>query len=205
MADHANPKDRVSASPVPPSRSDNWEEVSEWRSAERARLIARRLSLDPKERRARSGNIANALDSTIQNFGHRIVGTYWPFRGELDLRNWGLTVIERGGRLALPVVVDKARPLEYRLWAPGDPMKRGVWNILYPAQGQAAEPEIVIAPLVGFDGARYRLGYGGGFFDRTLAAMRQKPLAIGVGYDECRLPTIYPQQHDIPMDVVLTV
>lgn len=205
MADHANPKDRVAASPVPPSRSDNWEEVSAWRSAERARLIARRLSLDPNERRTRSGSIANALDSTIQTFGHHIIGTYWPFRGELDLRDWGLTVIDRGGRLALPVVVDKTQPLEYRLWAPGDPLKRGVLNILFPVQGQAVEPDVVIAPLVGFDGARYRLGYGGGFFDRTLAAMRRKPVAIGVGYAECRLPTIYPQPHDIPMDVVLTV
>lgn len=205
MADDANPSGHVSAPPVPPSRSDDWEEVSKWRSAERVQLIARRLSLDPKERRARSGSIANALDLTIQTFGHSVVGTYWPFRGELDLRNWGLTIIERGGRLALPVVVHNAQPLEYRIWAPGAPLKRGVWKIPFPAQGQVVEPDIVIAPLVGFDGLRYRLGYGGGFFDRTLAAMRRKPVVIGVGYTECRLPTIYPQPHDIPMDVVLTV
>ena len=64
--------------------------------------------------------------------------------------------------------------------------------------------DIVIAPGVGFDRDRYRLGYGGGFFDRTLAAMNRKPLVIGVGYAEARLETIYPQPHDIPMNVIVT-
>jgi 5,10-methenyltetrahydrofolate synthetase len=66
------------------------------------------------------------------------------------------------------------------------------------------QPDVVIAPVVGFDDAHYRLGYGGGFFDRTLAIMPRKPLAIGVGYAEARIPTIHPQTHDIPMDVIVT-
>jgi 5,10-methenyltetrahydrofolate synthetase len=184
--------------------SDAWSTVSRWRRTERQRLIDERLALDADDRQVRSGRIASLLDVTISKYRGRIVGTYWPFRGEPDLRNWGIKVIERGGRIALPVVIQKGWPLEYRIWAPGDPLERGVWNILVPSRGPAVQPDIVIAPVVGFDEANYRLGYGGGFFDRTLAIMPKKPLIIGVGYRQSRIPTIYPQSHDIAMDVVVT-
>jgi 5-formyltetrahydrofolate cyclo-ligase len=185
-------------------RSDAWTAVSGWRKAERSRLLAERMALTPDDRQVRSGRIACQLDIVIGKVAGRIVGTYWPIRGEPDLRNWGLRVTEQGGRLALPVVIRKGWPLEYRIWMPGDPLERGVWNILVPASGPAVQPDVVIAPVVGFDGAHYRLGYGGGYFDRTLAAFESKPLTIGVGYAQSRLRTIYPQLHDIPMDVVIT-
>jgi 5,10-methenyltetrahydrofolate synthetase len=187
-----------------PVRPERWSEVSLWRKAERKRLIEHRLSLGAEERQGRSGRIASLLDLTIGRFSGRIVGTYWPFRGEPDLRNWGIRVIERGGRIALPVVIQKGWPLEYRIWNPGDRLERGVWNILVPSHGPAVQPDIVVAPVVGFDEGDYRLGYGGGFFDRTLAIMPRKPLVIGVGYAESRLGTIHPQPHDIPMDVIVT-
>ncbi|QIG48922.1 5-formyltetrahydrofolate cyclo-ligase [Nordella sp. HKS 07] len=185
-------------------RPDDWSAVSIWRKAERRRLIDKRLALDAEGRQARSGLIVTELDKTIGKPGGRIVGTYWPFRGEPDLRNWAIRVIARGGRIALPVVIAKGQPLEFRSWRPGDSLERGVWNILVPARGPAVHPDIVIAPVVGFDAAHYRLGYGGGFFDRTLAAMPRKPLAIGVGYAQSRITTIYPQPHDIAMDVIVT-
>ena len=185
-------------------RHDRWADVARWRKAERERLISERMGLTVDDRQARSARIADRLDAAIARFSGRIVGTYWPFRGEPDLRNWGLGLIERGARLALPVVIQKGWPLEYRIWTPGDPLERGVWNILVPSRGPAVLPDIVIAPVVGFDDARYRLGYGGGFFDRTLAAMPRKPVAIGVGYANSRITTIYPQLHDIPMDVIVT-
>jgi 5,10-methenyltetrahydrofolate synthetase len=81
-------------------------------------------------------------------------------------------------------------------------MARGLWNIPYPADGDIVLPHIVIAPLVGFDRQSYRLGYGGGFFDRTLAALSPKPFVIGVGYQSAELQTIFPQPHDIPMDAL---
>ncbi|MCO5081214.1 MAG: 5-formyltetrahydrofolate cyclo-ligase [Rhizobiaceae bacterium] len=189
---------------VGPLRTDAWSDVSKWRRAERTRLLEARLALTPDDRQARSSRIASMLDLTIGKFSGRVVGTYWPFKGEPDLRNWGIRVIERGGRIALPVVIQKGWPLEYRIWSPGDPLERGVWNILVPSRGPAVQPDVVIAPVVGFDDAHYRLGYGGGFFDRTLAIMPRKPLAIGVGYAEARIPTIHPQTHDIPMDVIVT-
>jgi 5,10-methenyltetrahydrofolate synthetase len=101
-------------------------------------------------------------------------------------------------------VTEKGRPLIFRVWKTGDPLEKGIWNIPIPSTGEPVLPDIVISPIVGIDPNRYRLGYGGGFFDRTLAAMPRKPLVIGIGYELQRIPTIYPQPHDIPMDKIVT-
>jgi len=106
--------------------------------------------------------------------------------------------------LALPVVVEKAKPLIFREWWPGISMNHGVWNIPVPAAGEPVEPDALLVPVVGFDRRRYRLGYGGGYYDRTLAALSAKPRAVGVGFELSQLATIYPQPHDIPMDLIVT-
>ncbi len=185
-------------------RNDAWSDVARWRAAERKRLIAARLALTAEERQVRSDRIAAALDRVVGRVGGRIVGSYWPFRGEPDLRNWSIRIIERGGRIALPVVIRKGWPLEFRIWSPGDPLERGAMNILVPARGPSVQPDVALAPAVGFDAANYRLGYGGGFFDRTLAAMPRRAFVIGVAYGESRLSTIYPQPHDIALDTIVT-
>lgn len=178
--------------------------LARWRKAERERLIALRLAV-PAEARARAAEaVARRLDAEVEIGPDTIVSAYWPFRGELDLRGWLGRVVERGGRAALPVVVAKGQPLVFRDWRPGAPLERGVWNIPIPAEGAEVIPNVVIAPLVGVDPQNYRLGYGGGFFDRTLAAMTGPRTVIGVGLDCARIPTIHPQPHDIPMDRVLT-
>jgi 5-formyltetrahydrofolate cyclo-ligase len=179
-------------------------DVARWRKAERERLIALRLAVDPETRRLETERIAAGLDSAIGEVAGRVVSAYWPFRGEPDLRGWMERIHLRGGRCALPVVVEKARPLLFREWRPGDPLARGVWNIPIPVEGAEVLPDIVIAPVVGFDPGAYRLGYGGGFFDRTLAAMPVKPLVLGVGTSRAAIPTIFPQPHDIPMDIIIT-
>ena len=190
--------------PVPQGDDSGWSDVARWRKAERQRLIDERMAMDINAREVRSKKIAQNADRAIGKVGNRIVSFYWPFRGEPDLRNWMLEIVDRGGRIALPVVVEKGHPLEFRLWSPGEPLERGVWNILVPSHGAVVDPNVVIAPVVGFDANNYRLGYGGGFFDRTLAAAPAKPLVIGVGYGQSRIRTIYPQPHDIPMDVIVT-
>ena len=187
-----------------PAMTDAWPDVARWRTAERKRLIEQRLAIGAEERAARSQAIAAGLDRAVGKVAGRIVSSYWPFRGEPDLRNWTIRVAERGGRIALPVVIRKGWPLEFRIWVPGDPLERGVWNILVPSRGPAVEPDIVVAPVVGFDGGNFRLGYGGGFYDRTLAAMARRPRTIGVGYEEARIPTIYPQAHDIALGEIVT-
>lgn len=186
-----------------PPLSD-WNDVKRWRKAERERLIAARLAVPADVRTAMSQRIGESLDAMIGDIAGRMVSLYWPFRGEPDLRAWMASVNDRGGRTALPVVVEKARPLIFRAYVPGVRLEKGVWNIPIPAEGDPVLPDIVISPIVGIDPGQYRLGYGGGFFDRTLAAMPFKPLVIGVGYELQRIATIYPQPHDIPMDRVVT-
>jgi 5-formyltetrahydrofolate cyclo-ligase len=185
-------------------RAGGMDDVTRWRKAERARLIEERLAVSAEQRSAKAQEIAKGLDAAVGEIRDRLVSLYWPFRGEPDLRPWAETVMIRGGRLALPVVVEKARPLIFRAWQPGDKLERGVWNIPIPAAGPEVVPDIVVAPVVGYDPRKYRLGYGGGFFDRTLAALPRKPLVTGVGYAMSAIQTIYPQAHDIPMDMIVT-
>jgi 5-formyltetrahydrofolate cyclo-ligase len=187
-----------------PAEPQAHADVMRWRKAERQRLIEARLAIAASERTRLAGEIAEGLDAAIGDAAGRLVSLYWPFRGEPDLRPWAASIIERGGRVALPVVVEKGRPLVFRAWRPGDKLEKGVWNIPVPAAGPEVQPDIVISPVVGFDGRNYRLGYGGGFFDRTLAAMPAKPMVIGIGYAASAIATIYPQPHDIPMDMIVT-
>lgn len=181
-----------------------WTDVNRWRKKERERLIAARLAVPAETRAARGEAIAAGVLAEIAAPEGRIVSAYWPFRGEPDFRPLLAEIVARGGRTALPVVVEKGRPLEFHLWQAGEELGRGVWNIPVPAAHRPCLPDIVIAPVVGYDPACYRLGYGGGFFDRTLAAMAKKPRVIGIGYSAARLSTIYPQMHDIPMDLIVT-
>ncbi len=187
-----------------PADATAWADVKRWRKAERQRLIDARMAMSADERARRTQAIAAGLSDAIGTPGGKLVSLYWPFKGEPDLRGWMNETIAAGGRFALPVVIQAGHPLEFRAWAPGEPLERGVWNILVPSNGPAVYPDVVIAPVVGFDGDRYRLGYGGGFFDRTLAAMPKKPLVLGIGYAQARIATIYPQPHDIPMDRIIT-
>jgi len=179
-------------------------DVKGWRRAERERLIAGRLATPAADRAEAARRIAATLDRMVRPEPGIAIALYWPFRGEPDLRRWMRAAVEAGARLALPVVVAKARPLVFREWVPGCRMARGVWNIPTPAEGAEIAPDVVIAPLVGFDPGCYRLGYGGGFYDRTLAAMPVRPMVIGVGFETAALPTIHPQPHDVPMDAIVT-
>jgi 5,10-methenyltetrahydrofolate synthetase len=178
-------------------------EVMAWRREARARLIAARRARDPAERRADDARIAAALDGLVGPVAGLTVSLYWPFRAEPDLRGWAAGVAARGGRLALPVVLERERPLIFRAWSPGERLVPGVWNIPVPERDERLVPDVVIAPVVGFDAAGYRLGYGGGYFDRTLAALAGRS-AFGVGYALAALPTIHPLPHDVPFDAIVT-
>jgi 5,10-methenyltetrahydrofolate synthetase len=179
-------------------------QILAWRKEVRAQLIADRLSIDSVDRRQHAGEIATHLSRLIQPFSDRTISFYWPFRGEPDLRPLMQVVVEAGGRCTLPVVVEKKAPLVFRLWKPGDRLVPGIWNIPIPADGAEVLPDVVIAPVVGFDNAGYRLGSGGGFYDRTLASLPHHPLAMGVGYDAAAVSTIYPLPHDVPMEAIVT-
>jgi 5,10-methenyltetrahydrofolate synthetase len=181
-------------------------DVARWRKAERERLIKARCSLAAQERMDQAAIIAGRLAQIVATSGIAApaVSVYWPIRGEPDLRAWMHALSHSGVRVALPVALALAQPLVFREWRPGARTARGLWNIPHPADGKLIVPNIVIAPVVGFDLQGYRLGYGGGFFDRTLARLDPKPLTVGVGYPDAELRTIFPQPHDIPMNWVVT-
>ncbi len=181
-----------------------WRDVNRWRKAERERLISTRLALSAAGRLERGGPIAARVLEEIGEVEGRIISAYWPFRGEPDLRPLLEEIVRRGGKTALPVVIEKGRPLEFHLWQACELLSRGIWNIPVPVRRRPCVPDIVIAPVIGYDRACYRLGYGGGFFDRTLAAMQTKPSIIGVSYCAGEISTIYPQWHDVPMDLIVT-
>ncbi|PZF78043.1 5-formyltetrahydrofolate cyclo-ligase [Aestuariivirga litoralis] len=179
-------------------------EVMAWRKSERERLIAARLAAASDQRAAWSHAIADVLQRAIGAANGLIVSTYWPFRGEPDLRPLMARLEAMGGCCALPVVLAKGQPLVFRRWKEGEPLVRGVWNIPVPAEGAEVEPDVVIAPVVGFDPHCFRLGYGGGFFDRTLALRAPRPRVFGVGYELQAIATIHPLGHDIPMQAIVT-
>lgn len=184
-------------------------EVARWRQAERERLRALRLAVGAEQRgvmaRALAGHLDGVIAASLGDLTGRVVSGYWPIKAEFDLRFWLTALHDRGAVVALPVVVARAAPLEFRRWWPGMAMQRGNWNIPVPPDGtETLTPEMALAPVLGWDRAGYRLGYGGGYFDRTLAALAPRPLVIGVGMQAAAIATIFPQPHDIAMDFIVT-
>lgn len=180
-----------------------WHDVARFRKAERARLYAARGALSQAEQRAQAARVMALLVDEIGPPEGRTIAGYWPIRGEMDLRPFLSDLSEHGAQLALPVVIAREAPVEFHRWQPGAEMVRGIWNIPVPASAVPVRPDIVIVPLLGVDAAGYRLGNGGGYYDRTLAALDPRPRIIGVGHGSCAMTTIFPQPWDIAMDVVL--
>jgi 5-formyltetrahydrofolate cyclo-ligase len=213
MAEHGN-GDEPSSPPclmhefadelLPLSPNAEWGAVRSFRKAKRAQLLERRAALSFHDRERYSESLTAHLLATLRLGEYGVLGFYWPIRAELDLRNLARRHVEAGGIAALPVVVEKKAPVEFRQWQPGAAMQRGFWNIPIPAERRVVVPNALLIPLVGYDAAGYRLGYGGGYYDRTLAAAEPRPLSVGVGYDEAEIATIYPQSHDVPMDLIVT-
>lgn len=186
----------VAGQPVDP---ETRRDVARFRKAERARLMAARRALPADQLKTQSNIVTEALAALIPPRCGQTIALYWPIRGELDLRPWMTAAHEQGAQIALPVVVEKDAPVAFHRWEPGCAMTRGVWNIPVPQSAEPLTPDVVIAPLLGIDAAGYRLGNGGGYYDRTLAALPRLPQVIGVGHDFCRMDTIFPMPWDVPM------
>jgi 5-formyltetrahydrofolate cyclo-ligase len=183
----------------------DWTEIKLWRREKRADIIAQRTALHHGERLALRPAIEGSIERLLPAVAGKTVGFYWPFRAEVDLKDFIRRLLKAGAAgAALPVVVEKNQAVEFWRWQPRMALARGIWDIPIPAERDPVTPDIALVPLVGFDAAGYRLGYGGGYYDRTLGSLAPKPFAIGVGYDLGRLATIHPQAHDIPMDAIAT-
>jgi 5-formyltetrahydrofolate cyclo-ligase len=185
------------------------QDVARWRKAERTRLRAERNALSVADRQAVGEALAahahRVLLDRFDGARGKVFSGYWPIKGEPDLRPLLTKLHETGTTIALPLVETKSAPLVFRLWTPETKMVRGDWNIpVPPPDSPVLTPDIALAPLVGWTEDGYRLGYGGGYFDRTLAALSPRPFTIGIGFESARLSTIFPQHHDIPLDVIVT-
>ena len=179
-------------------------ELLRWRKSERARLIAAREALEAGTLEHFRQRIDSHLQRSFPGLATAKLAFCWPIRGEYDARHLARTLRERGALTALPVVVAPRQPLIFREWHPGVELATGALDIPYPVNSPEVVPTAVLLPMNGWDGGGYRLGYGAGFFDRTLAAIPQKPVVIGVTYELARVETIHPQDWDIPVDWVVT-
>jgi 5-formyltetrahydrofolate cyclo-ligase len=188
----------------PSAAADDWTAIRSWRKSVREELIRRRMEIAPQARRRMAEEACARMAEAVDWGSFEVLAFCWPIKAEFDVRSIAERHAARGGEVALPVVVAPSAPLEFWRWHPGMPMQTGVWNIPIPAKRDVLRPDVVIAPLVGFDARGYRLGYGGGYFDRTLATASPRPQAIGLGYSNAELETIYPQPHDIRMKLIVT-
>jgi 5,10-methenyltetrahydrofolate synthetase len=180
------------------------EDLRRWRKSERTRLIAAREALEASTLEAWRRQMDSHLERAFPGLARAVLAFCWPIRGEYDARHLVRRLRETGAVTALPVVVAPKSPLAFREWHPGVELAQGPLGIPYPAASRELAPQAVLLPMNGWDTRGYRLGYGGGFFDRTLAALAPRPVVIGVTYEPARLPTIHPQSWDIPMDYVVT-
>ena len=178
------------------------EDNTAWRRALRREMVARRGSLDDVAHFELSSRIVTHLRASLPV--PAIFAFCWPIKHEPDVRalipHWQAA----GAQAALPVVVEPKAPLAFRLWQADTPLVEDRYGIPTPAAGPFVQPDLLLMPLNGFDADGYRLGYGGGFFDRTLAALTPRPLAVGVGFECNRLPSIRPQPHDQRLDWLVT-
>jgi len=182
----------------------NADQLKTWRKSERGRLVAARAALDHATLERFRHAIDAHLGRSFPGLASAKLAFCWPIKGEYDARHLVRTLRERGALTALPVVVAPRTPLIFREWHPGVELAVGALDIPYPVHSPEVVPDAVLLPMNGWDSGGYRLGYGAGFFDRTLAALPKKPTVIGVTYELARIDTIHPQSWDIPADWVVT-
>ena len=181
-----------------------FSELKAWRKSQRERLIAQRIALPPEHVESMRQKIDATLERAFPGLARCRIAFCWPIKNEYDARHLAKTLRQRGALTALPVVVAPKEPLAFREWHPGVELAKGPLDIPFPVNSPPVTPDAVLVPMNGWDQGGFRLGYGGGFFDRTLARLAKKPVVIGTSYEFGRLDTIHPQPWDIPMDYVVT-
>ena len=165
-------------------------------------MASRRAALAGAEHEALSACIVAHALATLPK--PRVAAFCWPIKHEPDVRPLLASWRSADVRAALPVVVAESEPLRFREWTPDSRLEADRYGIPTPSAGEWLTPDLILLPLNGFDGAGYRLGYGGGYFDRTLAALSPRALAVGVGFEINRIDSIRPEAHDQRLDWIIT-
>lgn len=181
-------------------------DISIKKAGLRAAALARRDALSAAQREVAAQAIA-ARALPISVTPGQIIAGYAPIRSEIDplplMRAW----VKRGGRLALPVVIGRDQPLMFRSWSPDAPLVQGAFGIGEPsADAPALDPDIVLAPLVGFDRAGHRIGYGAGFYDRTFQRLRamKSVVVVGLAFSLQEIDNVPALSHDMRLDYIAT-
>lgn len=182
------------------------QQTSATRDQLRRDMLARRAALTPEQLDTLSAELSHHLTELLMRLAPRAIGFCWPWRGEFDARDTVTQWLAAGParRAALPVITTPAAPMQFRAWQPHSVLEEGAFGIPVPRDGAWVVPDLFLMPVVAVDEAGFRLGYGGGYFDRTLAALTPRPLAVGVGFDFQRVASIAPQPWDEPLDWVVT-
>ena len=169
----------------------------------RKQLQAERMAMS--DRHQRSVHLQEVLRVWLLTRKERTIGAFWSIKGEFDalpaLYRW--TDADPNRRIGLPVMDRETKQLRFHVWYPGCPMEEDAFGILKPKDTEEFHPELLLVPCVGFGPRGLRLGYGGGFYDRTLASLKPKPFTVGLGYDFAYLPDLQPEIHDVPLDAIL--
>jgi 5-formyltetrahydrofolate cyclo-ligase len=172
----------------------------------RHRALAARAELRGHARHEATAKAANrAFDRLVETSG--VVGLYEAFRDEIHPGEVAQRLHENGRKLALPTTPKFGQPLVFRAWAPGDPLIRGRLNIPEPSpDAPEVFPQVLLVPPVAFDRFGYRIGYGAGFYDRTIPKLREMHRVFALGYAfACQeIPNLPAEHHDIPLDAIAT-
>ena len=179
------------------------------KKTQRQELIEQRLNMP--DRLERAALLQRVMRIWLVGRPDTIIGAYWPIKGEFDplpaLHRWKedgeLLDQPQRRRIGLPVVDRETKTLQFHVWYPGCPMEEDAYNIPKPKDTEVVVPTLLIVPCVGYGPGGFRLGYGGGFYDRTLAAIQPKPFTLGLGFAQGFLPDLEPEPHDVPLDAVL--
>jgi 5-formyltetrahydrofolate cyclo-ligase len=182
---------------------------SEQKKALRKRLVAERMAWP--DRLAACDLLQQVMRIWLVGRKDIVIGAYWPIKHEFDplpaLHRWkedGELLDEpQLRRIGLPVVDKLHGTLKFHAWFPGCPMEEDAYNIPKPKDTEVIQPTLLFVPCVGYGPGGYRLGYGGGFYDRTLAQLRPKPFTVGLGFTQGFIDDLEPEPHDEPLDAIL--
>ena len=183
--------------------------AQEQKKALRQELITQRLNLP--DRRQRELLLQQVMRSWLIARTDAVIGAYWPIKGEFDplpaLYRWKedgeLLDQPQPRRIGLPVIDKVHKTLTFHAWYPGCPMEEDAYGIPKPKDTELIVPTLLFVPCVGYGPGGYRLGYGGGFYDRTLRTLEPQPFTVGLGFANAFLLEFEPEPHDVPLDAIL--
>ena len=185
------------------------ENIAHQKKELRKALVEQRLNMP--DRLQRADLLQQAMRIWLVGRPDVVIGAYWPIKGEFDplpaLHRWKedgeLLDSPQLRRIGLPVVDKVHKTLTFHAWYPGCPMQEDAYGIPKPKDTEVIVPTLLFVPCVGYGPGGFRLGYGGGFYDRTLAGLVPKPFTAGLGYTNGWLPDMEPEPHDVPLDALL--